>query len=137
MPETISQLFAFDFASKIPSTLHFLLLGPASAGLDSHLEARGTASAVTSLRTIMSPAAEQLATRVPAGGRGLSALQFVAALAAGTRPLQGQGAGGAGPGVTDNLAGVMLTGEQTAAFLATLEHRTGALPRLLGFTALA
>ena len=108
VPETISQLFAFDFASKIPSTLHLLLLGPASAGLDSHLEARGAASAVTSLCTIMSPAAQQFATRVPARGRGLGAFQFVAALAAGTRPLQGQRTGGAGPGVTDDLARVML-----------------------------
>ena len=92
MAETISQLFAFDVTSEISSTLHFLLLCTASAGLYSHLEARRTASPietkyeydhitpmynpsvpVTSLCTIMSPTPEQLATRVPTRGRGLRA----------------------------------------------------------------
>ena len=84
----------------------------------------------------MRPTPEHLATRVPAGGRGLGALEFVAAPPAGTRPVQGQGTGGAGARVADDLAAVVLTREQAPASLATLEHWTRALPRLLGFTAL-
>ena len=87
--ETIPQPFAFDVTSEISSTLHFLLLCTASAGLYSHLEARRTASPietkyeydhhnnpsvpVTSFCTIVSPTPEQLATRVPTRGRGLRA----------------------------------------------------------------
>ena len=92
---------------------------------------------VTSFCTIVSPTPEQLATRVPAGGRGLSAFKFVAALAARTRPVQGQGAGGTWPGVADDLTRVMLTREQLAASLSALVLWTRALPRLLGLATLA
>ena len=80
---------------------------------------------------------EQLATRVSTCGRGLGAFKFVAALAARTRPVQGQGAGGAGPGVADDLTRVMLTREQLAASLPALVLWTRAFPRLLGLPTLA
>ena len=58
---------------------------------------------------MMSATAEQFATRVPAGWSGLCALQSVAALSAGTLSVQREGAGGAWPGVADELAGVVAT----------------------------
>lgn len=137
MAETISQLFAFDVTGKVSPALHFLPLCTASTGLYPHLETGGTASPVTSFCTIMGATPEQLATRVSTRGRGLCAFKFVAALAARTRPVQGQGAGGAGPGVADDLTRVMLTREQLAASLSALVLWTRAFPRLLGLPTLA
>ena len=83
---------------------------------------------MTSLSTVVSSAGEELAAGVPTGGSGLGAGEPHAGLAAGTEPVQGEGAGRTGAGVTDLVTGVVATAQQLPTRSAALVLWAGAGP---------
>ena len=80
----------------------------------------------------VTPTGEQLATGVSTGWSGLSAGEADTGLTTGAVAVQGEGAGGTGSRVTDDITGVVTAGEQFTTGSPTLVLRAGAGPGTLG-----
>jgi len=132
MSLAISGLLALSLAGEGPGALHLLHLGPAPAPLARHLQAGGAVTTVASLIALVTPTPQQLPTRVTTGGGRLCAGQPGGGLAAGAEPVQGEGAWRTFARVTDEVTGMVSTGEERPTRCATLKLRRGAWPWLLG-----
>ena len=85
----------------------------------------------------VSPTGQQFAAGVSTGRSGLRAGEAEAGLAAGTEPVQGEGAGGTGPRVTDDITGVVTAGQEFTTGSPALVLGTGAGPGPLGLATAA
>ena len=85
----------------------------------------------------MTPTGEQLAAGVSTGWSGLSAGEADTGLTTGAVAVQGEGAGGTGARVTDDITGVVTAGQEFTTGSPALVLGTGAGPGPLGLATAA